>query len=305
MGTVFITTLGSQAEIRALTMDAIKKKMEKLANETADAEARIAKFEEIKAANELEADKFEEQLRVVQKKMQAMESSYDVCIEDLFNQTVKLEGMEKKAGNAESEVSGLRSRLILLQENNEKQEERLAKATLELAYSRKGADQNVKKRIELENGVSPNEESIDNLDKQLGDAKFTLGESEAKYEDIARKLSTLEADAIRGNERAEGAEKKIADIEEELRVVGQNLQQLEVAEEKTFQREERLQSDIMELRIKLKAGDYRGEQAEMNIQRLNVRIDQIEEDLLGEKMKIKKISDQVNQTFDDMLNMSG
>jgi len=286
-------------------MDAIKKKMEKLANETADAEARIAKFEEIKAANELEADKFEEQLRVVQKKMQAMESSYDVCIEDLFNQTVKLEGMEKKAGNAESEVSSLRSRLILLQENNEKQEDRLAKATLELAYSCKNADQAVRKRIELENGVSSNEESIDNLDKQLGDAKFTLSESENKYEDIARKLSTLEADAQRGNERAEGAEKKIADIEEELRVVGQNLQQLEVAEEKTFQREERLQSDIMELRIKLKAGDYRGEQAEMNIQRLNVRIDQIEEDLLGEKMKIKKISDQVNQTFDDMLNMSG
>merc|ERR1719320_1250681 len=213
--------------------------------------------------------------------MQAMESSYDVCIEDLFNQTVKLEEMEKKAGNAEGEVSSLRSRLILLQENNEKQEDRLAKATLELAYSCKNADQAVRKRIELENGVSSNEESIDNLDKQLGDAKFTLSESESKYEDIARKLSTLEADAIRGNERAEGAE------------------------EKTFQREERLQSDIMELRNKLKAGDYRGEQAEMNIQRLNVRIDQIEEDLLSEKLKIKKVSDQVNQTFDDMLNMSG
>merc|ERR550519_1335358 len=61
--------------------------------------------------------------------MQAMESAYDVCIEDLFNQTVKLEEMEKKAGNAEGEVSALRSRLILLQENNEKQEDRLAKAT--------------------------------------------------------------------------------------------------------------------------------------------------------------------------------
>merc|ERR1711892_1158488 len=158
---VFISTLRSEAEIKVLTMDAIKKKMEKLANETADAEARIAKFEEIKAANELEADKFEEQLRVVQKKMQAMESSYDVCIEDLFNQTVKLEGMEKKAGNAESEVSSLRSRLILLQENNEKQEDRLAKATLELAYSCKNADQAFRQRIELENGVSSNDESID------------------------------------------------------------------------------------------------------------------------------------------------
>ena len=101
---------------------------------------------------------------------------------------------------------------------------------------------------------------------------MTLGDSESKYEDIARKLATLEADAQRGNERAEGAEKKIKDLEEELKVrerekeylkiysvifglikichllqsflpkvVGQNLQTLEVAEEKTFQREEKLQ----------------------------------------------------------------
>ena len=59
----------------------------------------------------------------------------------------------------------------------------------------------------------------------------------------------------------------------------------------------------MDLRIKLKASEYRGEQAEMNIQRLNVRIDQVEEDLLSEKMKIKKVSDELNQVFDDMLNM--
>merc|ERR1719225_1064190 len=169
--------------------------------------------------------------------MQAMESQYDVCIEDLFNQTVKLEEMEKKAGNAEGEVSGLRSRLILLQENNEKQEERSAKATLELAGACQRADGAVRKRTELENGVSSNEESIDNLDKQLSESKVTLGDSESKYEDIARKLATLEADATRGNERAEVAEKKIMDIEEELKIVGANMQTLEMSEEKTMQRE--------------------------------------------------------------------
>ena len=149
----------------------------------------------------------------------------------------------------------LRSRLILLQENNEKQEERLAKATLELAGACQRADgavieasslnicqvynllsTKVRKRTELENGVSSNEESIDNLDKQLSESKVflssviwifldaffkvTLGDSESKYEDIARKLATLEADAQRGNERAEGAEKKIKDLEEELKVFG-------------------------------------------------------------------------------------
>merc|ERR1712186_316301 len=267
-------------------MDSIKKKMEKLANETAEAEARIAHFEELKAQNEAEAEKFEEQVRNVQKKMQAMESQFDVCTEDLFNQTIKLEEMEKKAGNAEGEVSALRSRLILLQENNEKQEERLCKATLELAGACKRADAAVKKRIELENEVSANEEAIDNLDKQL---------EESKFDHISRKLATMESDAARAAERADAAEKKIADIEEELRVVGQNLQTLEVGEEKTIQREEKYQAEIMDLRIKLKASEYRGEQAEMNIQRLNVRIDQVEEDLLAEKMKVKKVSDELNQ----------
>merc|ERR1719369_792576 len=212
-----------------------------------------------------------------------MESSYDVCIEDLFNQTVKLEGMEKKAGNAESEVSSLRGRLILLQENNEKQEDRLAKATLELAGACLRADQAVRKRIELENGVSSNEESIDALDKQLEEAKLTLLDSESKFEDISRKLATLEADALRANAAAEATEKKIADIEEELKVVGQNLQILEVGEEKTIQREEKSQEDIMDLVYKLKRSEYRGEQADMHIQRLNIRIDQVEEDLLTEE----------------------
>ncbi|XP_023334591.1 tropomyosin isoform X2 [Eurytemora carolleeae] len=285
-------------------MDSIKKKMEKLASETAEAEYRIAHFEELKAANELEAEKYEEQVRNIQKKMQSMEGQFDGCTEDLFNQSIKLEEMEKKAGNAEGEVSGLRSRLILLQENTEKQEERLAKATLELAGACFRADTSVRKRHELENGVSSNEESIDSLERQLHDAQFMHGESERKYEDIYRKLATLEADAARGNERADGAEKKIRDLEEELTVVGKNLQLLEVGEEQTRIREEKLQIQILELRNKLKGIEYRGEQAEMNIQRLNVRIDQVEEDLLQEKLKIKKVSDELDQTFDDMLNLA-
>ena len=93
------------------------------------------------------------------------------------------------------------------------------------------------------------------------------------------------------------------DIEEVLKVVGQNLQMLEVGEEKTIQREEKSQEEILELVYKLKRSEYRGEQAEMNIQRLNVRIDQVEADLIGEKFKIKKNSDDLNRVFDDMINM--
>ena len=44
-------------------MDSIKKKMEKLSKETALAEERISAYEDQKAQTELEAERFEEQLR--------------------------------------------------------------------------------------------------------------------------------------------------------------------------------------------------------------------------------------------------
>ena len=37
----------------------------------------------------MKAEKFEEQMRIIQKKLQTMECQYDICIEDLYNQTGK------------------------------------------------------------------------------------------------------------------------------------------------------------------------------------------------------------------------
>ena len=48
----------------------------------------------------------------------------------------------------------------------------------------------MKKRIQLENDNGHKEEENDKLENQLKDDKFTLAESERKYEDIARKLAT-------------------------------------------------------------------------------------------------------------------
>merc|ERR1711923_584158 len=70
---------------------------------------------------------------------------------------------------------------------------------------------------------------------------------ERKYEDIARKHNNLELGLARANERADNEEKKIRELEEELKVVGNNLQQLEVSEEKAMAREENYQKQIREL----------------------------------------------------------
>merc|ERR1712045_931639 len=264
------------------SMDSIKKKMQSLARETANATARAEKWGKEVAAINATADGFEEQVKNLQKKIQQTESAFDVCTEDLFNQTIKLEEMEKKAGNAEAQVGDLARRLLLMEETSI------------------DADQSIKDQHVISEVCAKKSENNDGLETQLKDAQYTLTESENKYETLARKLNTMETEAVRSNERAETVETKFIDIEDELKVVGANQQALEVSEEKSLEREDILQKQIKELLGKLKLADTRSENSEMDIGRLNVRIDKVEEDLVTEKSKIKQVSDDLNAVFTDL-----
>lgn len=275
-----------------------------LSQATSEALARTSVFEEELRRNNEVADRYEEQVRTIQKKMQSLEGQFDCATEQLFEVGLKLEQKEKAYSSAEGDVGGLSRRALLIEEEVERSEERLAKAVTELARHSQRADAAIKKRQFLENSNSANEEQGDKLESQLKDDKFTMAESERRFEDIARKLATMEGELERSTDRCTSGEKKISDLEEELKLVGQNLQQLEVSEEKALQREENYQNQIKNLAQNLKAAVNRDESATMNVQRLNIRIDQIEEDLLSEKMKIKHVSDDLDSTFDDMIRLS-
>jgi len=282
-------------------MDSIKKKMQSLATETERAQARCERWEKEAAATNAGADQLEEQVKNLQKKIQTTESAYDVCTEDLFNQTIKLEEMEKKASNAEAQVGDLARRVLLMEENAVKYEERLAVSVTNLAKTSLEADKLQKTENEEAQACAKQSEENDSLEQQLKDAQYTLTESENKYDALSRKLHTQESEGTKSSERAENVEMRFMDIEDELKVVGQNQQTLEVSEEKSLEREEQLQKQIKELMTKLVMADTRSENAEMDIGRLNVRIDKVEEDLVVEKSKIKQVSDDLNAVFEDLM----
>merc|ERR1719351_450024 len=58
--------------------------------------------------------------------MQSMEGQFDACTETLFDVSLKLEVKEKAFANAEGDVGGLSRRILLLEDEVEKSEERLA-----------------------------------------------------------------------------------------------------------------------------------------------------------------------------------
>merc|ERR1712168_1208491 len=178
--------------------------------------------------------------------------------------------------NAEEEVGALTRRVMLMEEEAKKADTALAETVTKLALASKEAD-GILKRIKMAH------------------------DNEQKLDELTRKLGVQEDECKRATERAELAEGKLKDVEHELETVGENMKQLEISAEKATEREEKLKDKIHQLLERLKLAEARYEYGEMNITKLNHRIDDIEDEIYREKLKIKKVSDELNDTFDDML----
>lgn len=200
------------------------------------------------------------------------------------------------------QVGDLARRLLLMEEQAIKSEERLAISVTNLAKTSMMADKSMADQNTMMNTGMKKSEAMDDVEKQLKDALVQQTESENKYELLAQKLKIKEIESQRAVEKADGIECKFIEIEDELKVVGQKQQTLEVGEEQSLSREEVLQKQIKELMTKLSFANARSENAEMDIGRLNVRIDKVEEDLIIEKMKIKQVSDELAGLFNSMMD---
>ena len=282
-------------------MDAIKKKMQSLKSETENLLKQIGALEdETKAANEI-ANQCDCDIRDISKKITSYESDYDECNDKLVATSASLEEKEKSLKTTEEDVNALSRRQALLEEESKKADTTLSDTVLKLAYASKEADGILKKVKYFESKTMRNEVEIEELDKTLRETKKMASDSEQKLDEMTRRLGVQEDECKRSIERAEASESKIVQLEEELAAVGENMKQLEISAEKAQQREEKLKEQIHSLLTKLKTAEARYEYGEMNITKLNHRIDDIEDDIYREKLKIKKVSDELNDTFDDML----
>merc|ERR1712157_599609 len=97
------------------------------------------------------------------------------------------------------------------------------------------------------------------------------------------------SDLEKAEERADTGETKILELEEELRVVANNLKSLEVAEEKANARESSYKGQIKTLTAKLKQAEARAEFAEKSVMKLQAEVDRLEDELISEQEKFKAI----------------
>merc|ERR1712240_939588 len=276
-------------------------KMQSLKAETDTLYKTIAGFEEATAEAVARADKADCDIRDYGKKVQQLEIGFDETNDKLTKANEALEEAEKQFKEVESDVSALTRRIMLMEEEDKKSAETLCATVTKLAMTSKAAD-NVLKTIKVVEGTCLNNEvTIEELDKNLRATIKMVSDNEQKLDELSRKLGVQEAELKRAVDRAELAEKNLKDIEEELETVGENMKQLEKSAEKALEREEKLVEKIYSLQNKYKTTEARFEYGEMNITKLNQRIDDIEDEIYREKLKVKKCSDELDDTFDDMI----
>lgn len=67
----------------------------------------------------------------------------------------------------------------------------------------------------------------------------------------------MEVDLERTEDKADAAETKLAELEEELKVVGNNMKMLEISEQEALSREESYDEQIREMSSRLKMVSYK------------------------------------------------
>merc|ERR1712177_34341 len=131
-------------------------------------------------------------------------------------------------------MNALNRRVSGLEEDLEKTEEKMVAAVAKLDKAATAADDSERAKKVFQSKADEDEKRITGLEKE---AREKAEAADAHYDEVAKKLATCESELEKAEERADVGETKILELEEELRVVANNLKSLEVAEEKANQRE--------------------------------------------------------------------
>jgi len=234
------------------------------------------------------------------KKIMHVENDLDTTTEKLLKANLDIEQAEKDQLAKEEEVSGLQRRVILLDDDIVRSEARLAIESKKLEDAAKLADEVEKKRKVLENQSMLSDERIDRLDADIISATVIAIESSRKMEEAGRKLAMTQVDLERTLVRCDECEVEIQELEDDLKIVGQNMKTLELSETDALARQEKYEETIRTLAANLKMTEINAAHSEREAARLQKEYDATNEELDDWKEKYDEICRELEQTFNEM-----
>ena len=253
-------------------MEAIVKKMQAMKVQKDNA-MDDADTWEVKArdANTRRA-KLEEELDNLIMKSQKLEVELDKAKEELVLMEEKLEQKDSALSAGELELSNLNRQVQEIENSLEDCDNMMTLAVQKLDKADTACDDNERLRKVMKSKAHFDEERMLKLEEELKEMRTRCEEADNKYEEVQKKVNQTEAELEKAEDRGEMGEFKIIEMEEELRVVANNLKSLEVSEEKANARETNDKATVKFLSAKLKRAESRAEFAEKSVQKLQKEV---------------------------------
>merc|ERR1711934_219355 len=290
-----VPTRKDRQDSPGIRMEAIKKKMQAMKVEKDNLCDRCDEVEQKAKEAHIRQEKAEEECTELTNKARTLE--IDV---DKFGEKLAQEAKEAQVNAAELEFNRLNRRVGELEEDLEITENKYTIAIQKYDKAATEADDSDRMAKVLANRAVEDEAKMTNLAKELSDAQKRAEEADKCYDEAQKKMQLAEASLEVNGERADVSEFKIIELEEELKVVANNLKSLEVSEDKANQRESFYKTEIKRLTTKLKQSETRSEFAERSVVKLQKEVDRLEDELVNEQDKFKAITEELDQTFAEM-----
>merc|ERR1711970_563645 len=316
-------------EAASNTMEAIRKKMQQMKKEKEESVDRAEQAEERMKELQGNLKERDDKINSLNKKIQQVENDLDTTTENLSTANTNLESANKQVQESEAEVSALQRRCQLVEEDLERSEERLGIASEKLEEASKAADES--ERSDEEDYLRPPQRDKSCLTNSLEEIEIPMEampqQSTAKCDsrldpikeetpvdsksirglllyplilEASRRNAMLEVDLERAEQRGDDAEAKIQELEEELKVVGNNMKSLEVSEAEALAREESYEETLRDLSLRFKDAEARAAEGERQTGKLQKETDKLEADLNAQMELYKLICQELEQAFNEL-----
>lgn len=195
-----------------------------------------------------------------------------------------------KTRTMESEGRELNQKLTAMESEYDQQASNLTKLSEKLEETIKVAEECDKQRKLLQNRRSADEEKLLELEQEFRETSEIALESEKRYDDASRKLTTAETELESDLACAEASELKVKNLQEDLKTLSIKLKSMKIKVEKAGAKETNYDKIIEDLRSQLKNAEGHGSQADKTTSMLQRELDKLQDELLQFKMLCQNLS---------------
>merc|ERR1711992_494784 len=240
-------SVGQSTDPTGLRMEAIKKKMQSMKVEKDNLMDRCDNCEQAARDAKIRLEKTEEEATELSNKAKTLGVEVDVFGEKLSQSEMKQKAKEAQVMAAEAEFNRLNGRVQELEEDLENTETKFVLGSQKLDKAATTADDSDRMKKVLENRAADDEKKLVRLAEELKEAQKQAEDADKMYDETQKKMMETERNLEVSDERASVGEFKIIELEEELKVVANNLRSLEVSEDKANKRESHYKEEIKRL----------------------------------------------------------